>query len=113
MSGVHATMSTYIDDILQFYVWLEDHPLSVGAVALYGYLLNLRNKERQRLYASGSIADTPWSIMVRNAQIRHALNISKSDTLMRYVKELTDVGLIRYIHGFGADMSTYYFNHYG
>lgn len=106
-------MSTYLDDILQFYGWLEDHPLSVGAVALYGYLLNLRNKERQRLCASGSMIDTPPLIVARNSKIQKDLKISFSGTLRNYISELVDSGLIMYRHGLGGLTSTYYFNHYG
>lgn len=106
-------MSTYLEDILHFYGWLEDHPLSVGAVALYGYLLNLRNKERQRLYASASMIDTPPLIVARNSKIQKDLKISFSGTLRNYISELVDSGLIMYRPGLGGLTSTYYFNHYG
>lgn len=106
-------MSTYLEDILHFYGWLEDHPLSVGAVALYGYLLNLRNKERQRLYASGSIIESPNVIIARNKEIQKALNISRHETLTKYIEELIGSGLIMYRQGLGCYTSTYYFNHYG
>ena len=111
-------MSTYLDDILRFYGWLEEHPLSVGAVALYGYLLNLRNKERQRIYASGdmsdSVIDTSKMVSVRNEKLQKSLKISCHETLSKYTKELVDAGLIIYKRGDGKEPSKYYlFNHFG
>lgn len=111
-------MSTYLEDILRFYGWLEEHPLSVGAVALYGYLLNLRNKERQRLYASGdmidSVIDTSNMVAVRNEQLQRQLKLSSNHTLSKYTNELVDAGLIIYKRGDGKEPSKYYlFNHYG
>ena len=111
-------MSTYLEDMLHFYGWLEEHPLSVGAVALYGYLLNLRNKERQRLYASGdmidSVVDTSKMVSVRNDQLQQKLKISCHKMLSSYTKELVDAGLIIYKRGNGKEPSKYYlFNNYG